>query len=108
MTPNLKIIGFAVLSLIAAPILAAPPSPDRIKELTRFVRQECGFCHGLQLTGGLGSPLTAHALRDKPTEPLVAAILYGIPGTAMPGWAPFLSAEDTNWIVMHLKKGFPQ
>ena len=103
-----KIIGLAALFLISAPTLAATPGPDRVKELTHFVRQECGFCHGIHLTGGLGSALTATALRDKPAEPLIAATLYGIPGTAMPGWAPFLSAEDASWIVMSLKKGFPQ
>jgi len=103
-----KTIIFSALLLIGVPALAAAPGPARVKELTHFVRQECGFCHGLHLTGGLGSSLTPAALRDKPTEPLVAATLYGIPGTAMPGWAPFLSVEDANWIVMNLKKGFPQ
>ena len=96
------------LSLIGDPALAEAPSPERVKELTRFVSQECGFCHGLHLTGGLGSPLTASALRDKPAESLIAATLYGIPGTAMPGWAPFLSADDASWIISTLKKGFPQ
>lgn len=86
----------------------AAPSPDRVKELTRFVRQECGFCHGIHLTGGLGSPLTAKALHEKPAESLIAATLYGIPGTAMPGWAPFLSNEDAHWIVHNLKNGFPR
>ncbi len=108
MPKNSNALFFVALFLIGAPALAAVPNPERIKELTRFVRQECGFCHGLHLTGGLGSPLTATALSDKPSEALIAATLYGIPGTAMPGWAPFLSADDAGWIVNTLKKGFPQ
>ncbi len=103
-----KIITFSALLLMGTPALAAAPGPDRVKELTHFVRQECGFCHGLQLTGGLGSSLTSAALRDKPSEALIAATLYGLPGTAMPGWAPFLSVDDATWIVNTLKKGFPQ
>lgn len=76
-------------------------------ELIRFVRQECGFCHGLRLTGGLGTPLTAEALAERPAEALEATILYGRPSTAMPGWAPFLSEADTAWIVQQLLRGFP-
>ncbi len=86
----------------------AAPDTTRQQELTRFVRQECGFCHGIHLTGGLGSPLTAAALRDKPAESIAAAIRFGIPGTAMPGWAPFLDEVDTRWIVEKLQQGFPK
>jgi cytochrome c55X len=84
------------------------PSAERQRELTRFVRQECGFCHGLRLTGGLGAPLTAAALADKPREALEDTILYGRTGTAMPGWAPHLSESDARWIVAELLKGFPE
>jgi cytochrome c55X len=84
------------------------PSAHRQRELTRFVRQECGFCHGLHLTGGLGSPLTAPALAGKPPEALEATILYGRTGTAMPAWTPHLNEADATWIVAALLKGFPQ
>jgi cytochrome c55X len=104
----------AMLALIAMvnPALAdlpnAAPTADRQLELTRFVRQECGFCHGLKLTGGLGSPLTAQALAGKSPEVLEAAILYGLSGTAMPGWTPYLSEADVAWIVAMLLEGFPE
>ena len=81
---------------------------SREKELTRFVRQECGFCHGLKLTGGLGSPLTQEALKDKDFDGLVATILHGRPGTAMPGWQPYLTEKEAEWIVQNLQKGFPE
>ena len=92
----------------ALPALADGPDPARQRELTHFVRQECGFCHGLRLTGGLGSPLTAESLKHKPAETLAAVILHGLPGTAMPGWAPHLSEADAHWIAVELSKGFPQ
>ena len=114
---NLGLIATAVVALLAIaamadPALADPPDPppsaERRLELVRFVRQECGFCHGLKLTGGLGSPLTAHALAGKPRESLESTILYGRPGTAMPGWMPHLSESDAAWIVTMLLKGFPE
>ena len=85
----------------------AVPGPQRQRELVHLVRQECGFCHGLRLTGGLGSPLTASAMKDKPAETMVAVILYGIPGSAMPGWQPFLTQAEAVWIVDKLQEGFP-
>lgn len=99
----------ALLTLACTlPVQADPLPPARQRELVHFVRQECGFCHGLTLNGGLGSPLTAAALQDKPAESLRAAILHGIPGTAMPGWAPHLSPADVDWITTALLKGFPE
>ena len=91
-----------------AEVAGAAPSAERQRELTRFVRQECGFCHGIHLTGGLGSPLTAQALLGKPPEALEATILYGRTGTAMPGWTPHLNEADASWIVAALQKGFPE
>lgn len=116
------LLGFGVASTLAVAILALTamvnpaladlpanaPSAKRQLELTRFVRQECGFCHGIKLNGGLGTPLTAQALAGKPTESLAAAILYGLTGTAMPGWAPHLSEADAEWIAAMLLKGFPE
>jgi len=89
-------------SALAADVL---PGPERQNELARFVRQECGFCHGLHLTGGLGSPLTARAMKDRPADTMEAIILHGIPGTAMPGWKPYLSQQDAKWIVHALQEG---
>ncbi len=103
-------LGVAALALstMMHPVMAAAPSLERQHSLIRFVRQECGFCHGLTLNGGLGSPLTAEAMRARPAEVLSAVILHGIPGTAMPPWSPYLSAAETDWIVEQLQQGFPQ
>ena len=101
-------VALLALSAMTNPVLADTPTLERQRELTRFVRQECGFCHGLKLTGGLGATLTAEAMREKPADTLEAVIQHGIPGTAMPPWAPYLSQADTHWIVDQLQKGFPQ
>ena len=91
-----------------APPLRADPAPERATQLVRMVRQDCGSCHGMRLTGGLGPALTPQALQDKPAEALVATVLYGRNGTAMPPWRPFLSEAEAAWIVEQLRKGFPQ
>ena len=33
-----------------------------------MVRQDCGSCHGLRLTGGLGPPLTRDVMAAQPLE----------------------------------------
>jgi cytochrome c55X len=86
---------------------AAPsaPAPSRQREIVRLLRQDCGSCHGMRLTGGLGPPLTAQALRDKPPASLTATIVGGRPGTAMPPWRPFLSDAEAAWLVARLQQG---
>jgi len=103
-------LAVLALSSLVTPAHAGASAPDapRQKELIHLVRQECGFCHGLRLTGGLGSPLTAEAMKERPPEALAATILYGRGGTAMPGWASFLSEAEADWIVRKLQEGFPQ
>lgn len=87
----------------------ADESPDlkRQTELVRLVRQDCGSCHGMTLAGGLGPALLPTLVREKPSESLVATILYGRPGTPMPPWGAFLNENDARWIVDNLQKGFP-
>jgi cytochrome c55X len=96
---------FAIVLVIPCVALAAGPDTARQGEITHLVRQDCGSCHGLTLAGGLGLPLHPEALRDKPKESLVATILFGRPGTAMPPWAPFLSETEAEWIVDMLLQG---
>ena len=75
--------------------------------LARAVGKDCGSCHGMRLTGGLGPALTAEALTAKPPEYLQAVILHGIPGTPMPPWSAMLTAPEAQWIAQQLFQGFP-
>lgn len=104
--------------LAAAPAFAqqaraAAPSPPETsaqhqQKLIRMVRQDCGSCHGMRLTGGLGPALTREALADRPLDVLVASIIHGRPGTPMPGWKTLLSEADATWIAHQLHAGFPE
>jgi len=96
------------------PLSQVPPqheqaavSMQRQRALVHIVRQDCGACHGLQLTGGLGPPLTAEALSDRSIESIVATTLHGRPGTPMPPWKAMLSDADALWIAQQLRAGFP-
>jgi cytochrome c55X len=80
-------------------------SATRQQELIRLLRQDCGSCHGLRLTGGLGPPLTQEALKDRPQETVAATIEHGRPGTPMPSWRPFMSDAEAQWLAARLKEG---
>lgn len=101
----MKFVAPLVLIMTSGLALAADPPAARQKEISHLVRQDCGSCHGMSLAGGLGLPLRPETLRDKPKESLVATILYGRPGTAMPPWNPFLTEAEAEWIVEMLLKG---
>ena len=103
--------ALASAGLIAALGLAdagAEPARDRQRELVRLVRQDCGACHGMRLTGGLGPALTREAMADKPLESMIATILHGRPGTPMPPWHAMIDKSEARWIAERLAAGFPE
>lgn len=81
---------------------------SRQAELVHMVRQDCGSCHGLRLTGGLGPALTREALAGKPPASMAATIFHGRPGTPMPGWRAMISEPEAQWIAEQLAAGFPE
>jgi cytochrome c55X len=98
----------------AAPVVDAgadtgggAPAAERRAEILKMVRQDCGSCHGMTMKGGLGPALTPAALQSRPADSLTATILHGRPGTAMPPWQDFLSADEAAWIVQQLQQGLP-
>lgn len=99
------------LALPAVFVHAAPPahgpSASRQQQLVRMVRQDCGSCHGMKLTGGLGPALTPEAIGHWPEENLTAVIYQGRPGTPMPGWRGMLTENEAAWIAARLRAGFP-
>ncbi|HEY3459975.1 MAG TPA: cytochrome c [Casimicrobiaceae bacterium] len=106
-----RFVVAAIALLVVSPLVAAgaddvaPPPLPRQHELLRLLHQDCGSCHGLRLTGGLGPALTPNALKDKPDASLVATIVSGRRGTPMPPWQPFMSEEEARWLVARLKEG---
>jgi cytochrome c55X len=102
--------GLAMLVCAATASAADPigiPDAGRQQELIDLLRQDCGACHGLYLTGGLGPALRPQDLHGKPAESLSEVILRGRPGTPMPGWQAFITASEAGWMVERLLKGLP-
>jgi len=99
-----------VLLLAALPCLgvcADLPTPERQQELQYLLVQDCGSCHGMRLTGGLGPALTPQALAGKPRGLLIATISDGRPGTPMPPWKNLLAEEDIDWLVDYMTQTEP-
>jgi cytochrome c55X len=96
----------SLLPLSAA--LADAPSVERQAQLEHLLLQDCGSCHGLRMTGGLGPALTRQALAGKPRDSLIATVTHGRPGTAMPGWKALLDEQDAAWLVDLLLTGYPK
>ena len=101
-------IILAALSALWSGTACAEIPASRQAELMHLLVQDCGSCHGMQLTGALGPPLTREALADKPVDSLAATIYQGRPGTPMPGWRGMLSEAEAVWIAEQLVNGFPQ
>ncbi|SPA43555.1 C-type cytochrome c55X precursor [Cupriavidus taiwanensis] len=98
------LVATACASALAA---AEPPAPARQAQLAHWLRDDCGACHGMTLRGGLGPPLTPASLAGKPPDGLVATVLYGRPGTAMPPWQPFMTQDEARWLIDRLQAGQP-
>jgi cytochrome c55X len=95
---------------MSGPLMAQPvdaPNSERQTQLIRMVRQDCGSCHGIHLTGGLGPALTPDAVSSVPLDSLTATIYAGRPGTPMPGWKSMLTEAEARWIASKLQTGFP-
>jgi len=91
--------------LLPLPATAQDIAPEWTAELETMLIQDCGSCHGLRMTGGLGTPLTPDVLADRPDPALVGTILWGRPGTAMPPWEALLDEDEAQWMVDRLRQG---
>ena len=104
--PRMLVAAIAAATALASHAgAAADPAPERQRELLVLLKQDCGPCHGMRLTGGLGPALTPEALRTKPAESLAATIYHGRTGTAMPPWRRFVSEAEAQWLVARIMSG---
>ncbi|MGB7931756.1 MAG: cytochrome c [Gammaproteobacteria bacterium] len=96
------VLTLCVCLLLVNTIQADTLSLERQAELRNLLLQDCGSCHGMRLTGGLGPALTPQALQGKSREQLIATVSEGRPGTPMPPWKPLLSATEIAWLVDYI------
>lgn len=93
-----------LMCCLSTAAFADGPSPQRQQELANLLKHDCGACHGLQLKGGLGPPLLPEVLAGRSDALLLETIQNGRPGTAMPPWKPFLTLDETQWLIQRLRK----
>ena len=98
-------LSLLFLTIALADAAAGAPDQARQRDLRHLLIHDCGSCHGTRMAGGLGPPLLPENLAAKPDEVLAAIILNGVPGSAMPPWRPFLTEEETRWLVETLRRG---
>ncbi|TCK17603.1 cytochrome c55X [Thiogranum longum] len=98
-----RVILFITMCTLTMSATAEAVTAQRQTELRNLVHQDCGSCHGMRLTGGLGPALTPQALQGRNHKSLFTTIRSGRPGTPMPTWQPLLTDAEINWIVDYLK-----
>jgi cytochrome c55X len=101
--------SLAVFGLVSFVLMSAIPASAEIdiprqKELLYFLKHDCGSCHGLTRSGGLGSPLLPEVMADRSDDELTEIIMEGLPGTPMPPWKALLSEEEARWLVRAIKE----
>lgn len=94
------------MALMCSVAVADEPSPQRQQELLNLLKHDCGSCHGLPPKGGLGPSLMPDALQGKSDTLLLDAIQKGRSGTAMPPWQPYLTIDETRWLITRLRQGW--
>jgi cytochrome c55X len=76
----------------------------RQQALIYMLHQDCGSCHGMRLTGGLGPALLSAELQQKPDAYLKHVIAKGVPDSAMPPWENILEPAEIDFLVTYLKQ----
>ena len=97
-----KFYSLLLITLISAGVSADLLPVERQQQLQYLLEQDCGSCHGMRLTGGLGPALTGEALAGKSRELLIDTIREGRAGTPMPPWKTLLADSDISWLVDYL------
>ena len=103
-----KLAGLMLAVALGSPSVFAEPPAERRQALLQLLHQDCGSCHGMTLQGGLGPALLPAALAGKSDEALIATIIEGRAGTAMPPWKSFMSRDEAQWLVSQLRKPLRQ
>lgn len=97
------LVAIITLGLGAGCAQADELNEKRKQQLDHLLIQDCGSCHGLRMTGGLGPAITPTQLESRSVEVLTDIILLGVPNTAMPPWNELLTREEAIYLAKQLK-----
>jgi cytochrome c55X len=93
----------AVTAVVLSGFFSPAGHAAEADKLRHLLDQDCGSCHGLTRKGGLGPSLEAKALARFSDDDLVAIIMNGLPGTAMPPWKAVVTGDETRALVRMLR-----
>ena len=96
---------FALIMMIQSIPASAALDTARQAELLYLLKHDCGSCHGMTRSGGLGPPLLPSNLQGRPRLFMVNTVLDGRPGTPMPPWRGLLTEQEVHWLVDALRRG---
>ena len=80
------------------------PDARRQAQLRHLLLQDCGSCHGLRLTGGLGPALTPRPCAASRANRWSPPCSWAVRKPRCP-WAGLLSEDDAGWLVDRLIEG---
>ena len=98
-----RLFMLVVFFLLTVSVAAETVTEPRQSELRDLLHQDCGSCHGMRLTGGLGPALTPACIGRKKPGVFRTTISEGRAGTPMPPWKDLLTAAEIDWIAGYLK-----
>jgi len=97
---------FFLLSIASANLSAQSQlTEEKRSSLRHLLKQDCGSCHGMRLTGGLGPELTSDTMSKLGAKNIFTVVKYGRPGTAMPPWRAILNDNEIEFIAEQLVVG---
>ena len=110
--PDFRRAASHVLWLALALTFACPlpgladehPDARRQAQLRHLLLQDCGSCHGLRLTGGLGPALTPRPCAASRANRWSPPCSWAVRKPRCP-WAGLLSEDDAGWLVDRLIEG---
>jgi len=89
--------------LLAQQVFAQPPQQNELEQGRKLFQSQCGSCHGIDGSGGRGSPLNVPKLRRGATdEDLRDVIVGGVEQAGMPRfwWLP---PRDVNNVAQYVR-----
>ena len=72
--------------------------------MREFVQKNCPACHGAQMVGSIGPPLSRVELERLSISAVASTIRFGRTDKGMPAWEEQLSEKDAYWMAGLLKR----
>ena len=87
----------------AAAAVSFAITPEAVAAGEAVYSQNCAMCHGVELEGGIGTPLNdAEWIHGSDAETVIRIITEGVPEKGMLTWGPILGPEKINQVAAYV------